>query len=173
MSKIENWLPPEEYYKTLPRKTVASAVIFRNAKDELLIMKPTYKEGWIFVGGVTESNESPSVGATREAYEETGLKKGIKSLVCVDHMIDNKTIADDPKTDFLIDHLAFIFDGGVLTEEEIGAITIEKDEISEYRFVSVDKAKQLLRPSASRRLDQIMQAIDTGTCAYLENGKSI
>ncbi|MHB1163149.1 MAG: hypothetical protein ACYCZZ_01290 [Minisyncoccota bacterium] len=44
----------EEYAKMLPKKQVGTAVLFFNAKGELLIVKPDYKEGWLVPGGSCE-----------------------------------------------------------------------------------------------------------------------
>ena len=49
----------EEYAKMLPKKQVGTAVLFFNAKEELLILKPNYKDGWLVPGGSSDENESP------------------------------------------------------------------------------------------------------------------
>ena len=49
----------EEYAALLPKKQVGVAVLLFNSKNELLIVKPDYREGWLVPGGVTDEDESP------------------------------------------------------------------------------------------------------------------
>ena len=39
-------LPPEEYFKNLPKKRIAAGVLFFDEAGKLLIVKPNYKDGW-------------------------------------------------------------------------------------------------------------------------------
>ncbi len=71
-------LPPEEYYRSLPKKRVASGAVFRNEAGDLLILHKDYGDhGWNLPGGVTEPSESPAIGLAREIREEIGLQKFI------------------------------------------------------------------------------------------------
>lgn len=49
----------DDYLKTLPRKRMACGVLIFNEKNELLIVKNSYKDYWSIPGGVIEENESP------------------------------------------------------------------------------------------------------------------
>lgn len=60
---------------------MASGVIIRNKKGEILILKTTYKNHWEIPGGVVEFNESPREAAEREVREELGLR--IKVTQCL------------------------------------------------------------------------------------------
>ncbi|MBI4093139.1 MAG: NUDIX hydrolase, partial [Candidatus Kerfeldbacteria bacterium] len=69
----KNWLPPEEYKKSLPRKRAAAGILFFNSKKELLSVKPIYADHWKIVGGTVDAYESPLETCIRETYEELGL----------------------------------------------------------------------------------------------------
>ncbi|MCX6716561.1 MAG: NUDIX hydrolase [Candidatus Taylorbacteria bacterium] len=62
-----------DYYKNLPKKRMGAGAIFLNEKDEILIVKPSYKDFWSMAGGVVEKNESPKDACIREVKEEIGI----------------------------------------------------------------------------------------------------
>lgn len=64
---------------------MGAGVIFFNEKYEILIVKPTYKEGWIIVGGTTDRDESPRACCIRETKEELDLEINELRLVLVDY----------------------------------------------------------------------------------------
>ena len=68
-------LPYAEYLASLPKRHVGCAAIFLNEKDELLIVKQSYREGWSVPGGVIDALESPHDGCVREIKEEIGLEE--------------------------------------------------------------------------------------------------
>jgi ADP-ribose pyrophosphatase YjhB (NUDIX family) len=47
------------YIKNLPKKRMASGVVFFNEAGEILVVKPGYKDHWSVPGGVIEKDESP------------------------------------------------------------------------------------------------------------------
>jgi len=90
---------------------MAAGALILTRKDELLIVKISYKNYWSIPGGVIEEKESPKQGCIREIKEEIGLEiKDIKFL-CVDY-----TTADTSKDKD--ESLQFIFSGGKLTDEK-------------------------------------------------------
>jgi len=73
-----------KYYDSLPKKRMASGVLYLNEVRELLIVKPTYRDHWLIPGGVVEINESPLQAARREVKEELGIDAGDLEFICVD-----------------------------------------------------------------------------------------
>ncbi|WP_410595495.1 NUDIX domain-containing protein [Amycolatopsis sp. lyj-23] len=70
----QTWLPPAEYYATLPKQIASAGVIFRNAEGRVLLVEPTYgAETWEIPGGGLDEGESPWAGARREIKEELGF----------------------------------------------------------------------------------------------------
>ena len=75
----------KDYYDWLasrPKKAVSAAALFTKG-EKILVLKPTYKDGWTLVGGVVELEESPLDGCKREVKEETGIEMKESRLLCV------------------------------------------------------------------------------------------
>lgn len=153
-----------EYYESLPKKRMGSGALFFDADGRFLIVKPTYKDVWEIPGGVVETNESPRRAVEREVEEEIGLRKKITKLLCVDYQ--------DPLGE-KSESLMFIFDGGILSVDEIGSIRLDSKEISEFRFVTEDDALNLLIPVLARRVQQALSAKVQDGGVYLENREQL
>ncbi len=149
----------EEYLKMLPKKQVGTAVILLNSKEELLIVKPDYKECWLVPGGTTNEKESPLKCALRETKEEIGLDVSEIRLVGVYHHTK-----EGPYADFL----KFIFYGGILDENQISQIKLQTEELEEYIFKSLEEALPLLSPSLQKSIPACLKAIRENSFAYLD-----
>lgn len=55
----------------------------------MVIVEPTYKQGWKIPGGAVEDGESPRAGAVREVAEELGIARTPGALLVVDHVPAN------------------------------------------------------------------------------------
>lgn len=150
----------EEYAKMLPKKQVGTAILFFNAKKELLILKPDYKDGWLVPGGSTDEDESPLLCAIRETREEIGLEIQELQLVGVYYA---------PKKGVYTDSLKFIFYGGVLTENQISQIKLETDEIESFAFTLPENALPLLSQSLQKSVPACLNAIKDKTVVYIES----
>lgn len=139
----------------------AAGVILLNSSNELLIVKPTYRTGWLLPGGMVEHGESPRTAAERELTEELGLTRRVNRLLCVDYQ---------PAGVGSRDNRQYLFFGGVLSAADYGDITLPDTELSECRFAPLLEALTLLTPHSARRLPFAMQALWTGTTVLLENG---
>lgn len=85
------------------RKRVAADALIRNQQGRLLLVHPTYKDGWDLPGGMSEENEEPLTTVHRELTEELGLADiNMQGLLCVDWVEPH-----GPWDDLL----AFVFDG--------------------------------------------------------------
>ncbi|OHA83007.1 MAG: hypothetical protein A2937_02265 [Candidatus Yonathbacteria bacterium RIFCSPLOWO2_01_FULL_47_33b] len=155
-------LSPEEHYKSLPKKRSGSSVLFLNEKGELLIVKPSYKSGWLPVGGTVDDSESPSVAAQRETREEIGL-----DLILSDFKIIS--ICYVPEKDARTEAFQFAFFGGVLSNEQISQIKLPSDELEEFRFVPLEEAKTMLSPRLSDKLDLYLEVARDKKVVYLES----
>ena len=49
---------------------VAAGALIRNPAGQILLVKPTYKDGWDIPGGYVEPGESPGAACLRELKEE-------------------------------------------------------------------------------------------------------
>ncbi len=148
-------------FAALPRKRVAAGGLFLDADQRILIVKPTYRTGWLVPGGVVEAEESPRHGCVREVREEIGLDIEPVRLLCVEYRGQSGDITEC---------LQFVFFCGVLTDEQIASIRLEAAELSAHRFVPLAEALQLLNPRLARRIELSRRALDEGTILYVEDG---
>ena len=158
----------KDYFKKLAKKRIGAGALIFNEKNELLIVRISYKSYWSVPGGVVEDNESPRQTCLREIKEEIGLDVKEIKFVCLDY-----TGADETKDKD--ESLQFMFSGGVFTAEEIKNIKIDGKEIVEYAFVPMEKVADLLGGpvrSLVRRLPACLEAIKQNKGIYLEEGKN-
>jgi ADP-ribose pyrophosphatase YjhB (NUDIX family) len=152
-----------EYLKSLPQKRMGAGLLLLNASNQILIVKPTYKNHLEIPGGVVELEESPLSAALRELGEETRLSlksKNVK-LVGTDYLDSN-----EERTEALM----FVFLGGILPSNTIHNIKLASDELSEYRFASVDEAERLLGTIVGPRIVRChAAALKQEFCVYFED----
>ncbi|MEV7087754.1 NUDIX hydrolase [Streptomyces sp. NPDC093085] len=141
------------------RKRVAADVLLRDPSGRVLLVNPTYKPGWDLPGGMAESNEPPEQAVRRELREELGRDIDVRGLLVVDW------VAPHGPWD---DQIAFIFDGGTLDTAE--DLRPHDEELSEARFVPLNKARELVGTRMRYRLDAAVQALDGGRPVYLHDG---
>jgi 8-oxo-dGTP pyrophosphatase MutT (NUDIX family) len=158
--------PEAEFHRgiagRLPRKNVAAGVLARDAADRVLFVCPTYKPFLEIPGGLIEDDESPLAACRREIREELGIDLAVGRLLLLDWM---------PTHGVWRDSLQLIFDGGRLSNEQIGAIRPAEDELSRFEFLSLDAAKSRLRPSMARRVALAHRAFLNGDTVYGEFGR--
>ncbi|MEZ4592645.1 MAG: NUDIX hydrolase [Chloroflexota bacterium] len=152
------------YYDSLPKKRMGAGCLFFNMKNELLLVKPTYKPGWEIPGGVVEDNESPKQCCQREVLEEIGLNREIGRLLALDY-----NSPSHPKTESLM----FVFDGGVLHASDIAAIQLPTKELSEFAFFSRDDLPETMTAPLKARVLAAWQQYDHGQTIYLENQQCV
>ena len=150
------------FYDSLPRKRMGAGCVFFNVDGAVLLVKPTYKEGWEIPGGAIEDNESPKSCCEREILEEIGLEVSVKRLLIVDY---NSYPQEAHKTESLM----FIFDGGVLSDNEIAMIHLREDELSGWKFFSIDHLPKEMNHSLKNRIIQAVEQKKKPRAAYLEN----
>ncbi|MFG1956615.1 NUDIX domain-containing protein [Nonomuraea sp. NPDC049028] len=145
------------------RKRVAADALIRDRYGRVLLVDPTYKPDWDTPGGMAEANEPPIDALRRELAEELDLQLPERmTLVCVDWVAPH-----GPWDDLL----TFIFDAGTLTSDEITTLRITDAELAAFDFCTSDQAQKRLRPYVWARLAAAITAADTGTVAYLHNGR--
>jgi 8-oxo-dGTP pyrophosphatase MutT (NUDIX family) len=142
----------------LARVRVAAGVIFRDGAGRVLLVRPTYKDGWEVPRGTAERDESPLAGARREVREELGHPFPVGRLLVVDW------VAAEPPWDA---GLMFLFDGGALDGAAVARIVLPPDELSAFAFVAPGALDAHLRPPLARRVRAALSAEAPG---YLEAG---
>jgi 8-oxo-dGTP diphosphatase len=146
----------------LPTIPVSAGALIFDSTGRLLILKPTYKTGWTIPGGVMEADgETPWQACRREVYEECGIDVVSGRLACTDFR---------PARPGRSGGIRYLFDCGQAADKALAAITLQPDEIAEYRLAAVDTALTLLRPALRRR---VRAATRHRRCVYLEDGRRV
>jgi ADP-ribose pyrophosphatase YjhB (NUDIX family) len=152
------------YIAGLPRVLVGAAALFRDAQGRVLLVEPNYREGWALPGGTVESDdgESPRQGARRETAEEIGLDRTLGRLLAVDWVSGT---ADRPPV------VAYLYDGGVLTAEELAAVRLQESELLSWRLVPRAELADHLLGELGRRVLAALDVLESGGhTAELEDG---
>jgi 8-oxo-dGTP diphosphatase len=155
-----------DYTSTLPEKRMAAGVLLFDGSGRVLLVEPTYKQGWEFPGGVVMADESPWSAAVREVKEELGLVlPGPLRLLVTDWV---------PPRDRRTECVVVLFDGGQLGVAEVAAIRLPANELRSFRFVSEAEAVGLLPPIRARRLRAALAVRACGSrLGYLEDGRPL
>jgi 8-oxo-dGTP pyrophosphatase MutT (NUDIX family) len=146
------------------RKRVAADVLLRDDAGRILLVDPNYKPDWDLPGGMAEANEPPDEAVRRELVEELGLQVRIGGVLCVDWVSPHGPWDDQ---------LAFIFDGGRLTQVEVDSVRILDGELDAFEFVEQDEAARRLRPHVWSRLCAALDALDNHQTGYLRDGERV
>lgn len=143
-----------------PTKRTAAGMLIVDDRRRVLLVNPTYKPTWEVPGGIVEHNEAPRAAARREVCEEIGLDIEPGRLLSLDyrHASDRRPI----------DILRFIFWGGELSPDEIAAIRVQADELSDWGFFTVDEAAARLTPDLARVVAGCLTILDGDATQYIE-----
>jgi 8-oxo-dGTP diphosphatase len=153
-------------------KTSAGALIFN--KERLLILKPSYRDYWLFPGGAIEDHETPSQACIRETYEETKLQLEIKRLLCVDYLTrGTEIIGISSKRILQKAEITYLFLGSEIDEAQSKLLEVDGKEIVDYQFLPPEECLPLLPNYLQTRLPFCLQAIEQNTILYLEKGKEL
>ncbi|WP_217166267.1 NUDIX hydrolase [Streptomyces sp. AC512_CC834] len=151
------------YIAGLPRVLAGAAAVFRDTAGRVLLVEPNYREGWALPGGTIESDEgeTPRQGAWRETAEEIGLDLRIGRLLAVDWVSGTGR----PPI------VAYLYDGGVLSEDDFKAIRLQEEELLSWRLVPREElGGHLLGTLHGRVLAALDVLADGSGTAELENG---
>jgi 8-oxo-dGTP pyrophosphatase MutT (NUDIX family) len=148
------------YVAGLPRVRAAAGALFFDGAGRVLLVKPVYKADWEIPGGVLERDESPRAACVREVREELGITPPIGGLLGVDWV---------PPQGVWDAGLMFVFDGGVLPAELVGAVRVPPGELERWEFVPVSEVGGMLVPRLARRVVECAGA-GRGAGMYLEDG---
>jgi ADP-ribose pyrophosphatase YjhB (NUDIX family) len=151
------------YIASLPRVLAGAAALFRDAQGRVLLVEPNYREGWALPGGTIESDdgETPRQGARRETLEEIGLDRAPGRLLAVDwvHGTHRPPL------------VAYVYDGGVLGEEDLKAIRLQEEELLSWRLVPREELTEYLLGELGLRILAALDALAEGSgTVELENG---
>ncbi|WNO71452.1 MULTISPECIES: NUDIX hydrolase [unclassified Streptomyces] len=152
------------YIASLPRVLVGAATLFLDEQGRVLIVEPNYRKGWALPGGTVESddNETPRQAARRETLEEIGLDVQPGRLLAVDWVPG----AGRPPI------IAYVYDGGVLSESRLKAIRLQEEELLSWRLVGREEIHTYLLGELGHRVVAALDVLATGAGAVeLEDGR--
>ena len=139
----------------------AAGVLYFDGPEHVLLVHPTYKEGWDLPGGYLMPGETPTSALRRELLEELGADLPIGELLVVDWAPSEREG----------DKVLFVFDGGELTEGQRAAIRVDGVEIDRYAYHHTSALDGLLIPRPARRVHVAVRArANGGETVYLEHG---
>ncbi|MCX4965771.1 NUDIX hydrolase [Streptomyces sp. NBC_00654] len=152
------------YIAGLPRVLAAAASLFRDGRGRILIVEPNYRDGWALPGGTVESDtgEGPRQAARRETAEEIGLDLEPGRLLAVDWA---RGAARPPIA-------AYLYDGGVLSEEQFAAIRLQEEELLSWKLVLPAELDGHLPSPLRRRVGAALEVLASGAgTVELEDGE--
>lgn len=141
------------------RADCAAGALFVDTDGGVLIVEPTYKATWEIPGGHVERGETPREACLRELREELGIDLAVGRLLAVDwapHVRDER--------------VRFVFDGGLLEEEQLEAIELAPEELTSWAFLPPEELFVMMEPRLARRVLAALEARAAGATAYLEHG---
>ncbi|PWI14370.1 NUDIX hydrolase [Streptomyces sp. Act143] len=154
------------YIAGLPRILAGAAALFRDSAGRVLLVEPNYRDGWALPGGTIESDdgETPRQGARRETLEEIGLDRELGRLLAVDWVYR----AGMPPL------VAYLYDGGVLGEDDFKAIRLQEEELLSWRLVPREELDDYLLGFLGGRVRAALDVLADGAgTAELENGRRV
>jgi 8-oxo-dGTP pyrophosphatase MutT (NUDIX family) len=125
---------PTAYFASLPTRRAVAGVLLGDGHGRVLLVKPTYRDGWLLPGGTVDAGEAPWAAAARELREELGLDLSPGALVCIQHF---------PGDEVATEALHFVFRGADLDAATVARITLPPDELCDHRFAAFDEAMDL------------------------------
>ena len=146
----------------LPRKRLIAHVLMRDDQGRVLLCETRFKPDWELPGGIVEPGEPPRAGAVREVAEELGTALDVGRLLVADWM---------PPYLGWEDALELIFDGGLVTPEQLRRFVLQPSEIVQVRLCSLEEARDLVTPLSHRRLT-VATGLLAPAAAYLEDGRT-
>lgn len=136
-------------------------MLFFDNKGELLIVKPTYLDRWLWVGGGVEENETPLQAAIRESKEEIGVTPEGLELAFVQYR--------PPKPDGQNESIHFVFVAQTVDDHFLEGITLADGEIEDAKFVPIDELSKFVSIQRAEAVSAYVQKRGQGGL-YIENG---
>jgi 8-oxo-dGTP diphosphatase len=153
-------------------RRIGALLLIRNTAGHVLLVKPSYKPGWVLPGGGAVPDELPHLAARREAIEETGLA----DLIPGDLLITDYVPAN-PETGS-VEGLNLIFDGGTVPNGT--GITLpaarpnEEPELTDWAFVPPNRLPDYCKPYQHRRITAALAGLaDPKQRGYRVEGQAV
>ena len=141
MKKLPDWL--FQYYSRLTRgKTLGARVLVIDAQNRVLLVRPTYVNGWTLPGGGVDKGETLRQAAIRELKEEAAVLP-LEELI-FHGMFSNEVV-------FPGDHVACF----VLRKFKQNLFK-PNIEISAAEFFAIDALPADVKPGSLQRINEVV-----------------
>jgi 8-oxo-dGTP pyrophosphatase MutT (NUDIX family) len=155
-------LPLADHLRTLPHGIVFTTVHFTDADGSPLLLKSVYDpEVWQLAGGNLEFGSDPWDCARREVEEETGLVLPAAPTPPLLATLFVPAAGDWPFK------VGVVFDGGVLSAEQLAGITLDPAEHTDFAVRPMSDWRAVLSPARLALVEAVTAARHTGQAAYL------
>ena len=167
---LPGWQPVGGYLTTVARPTSYGCFLVTDPAGRILGMRSAINpDVWNFPGGNVEHGESPFSAALREAQEELGLDLAAENPEVTARRRLVAVLHEQAGSEYPVPVCGYVFDGGVLTDEQQARIRLDADEHTEWRFETVHDWYALMPLPRYRRLLQVLRAHRSGVPLYLEH----
>ncbi|MYW06561.1 NUDIX domain-containing protein [Streptomyces sp. SID3343] len=151
-----------DYCAGLPGMVVGASVLLHDRHGNIVVVEPNYKPGLDIPGGMAEAGEAPHETAGREVREEIGLDVVVGRLLAV------CTTTAETFGRVVLD---FVFDGPVLTDDQVAGLRATDAELDAAFVLMPDEALPRFAPRTRRRISVALEAYASGACLYVVNGR--
>ncbi|MFD8702372.1 NUDIX domain-containing protein [Kitasatospora sp. NPDC059648] len=179
--------PPEppmdrdSYYATRPRIRAKARALFTDDDGRVLLVRlrpwsEPDEQYWTLPGGGVEADrETPRTAARREIREELGWEVEPGPLLALDWQPGAAAgTGADPATGRDTAVLVYVYDGGTVTEELLGSIELQEQELVEWRLCGPAEARALLAgPSWDRVAAALAAREQAAGPAELVSGQTV
>jgi 8-oxo-dGTP pyrophosphatase MutT (NUDIX family) len=152
--------PQDQPGETFATPRTATAALYFDGPESVLLVNPTYKDGWDLPGGYLMPGETPTSALARELTEELGTRLPVGRLLVVDWAPNDREG----------DKILWIFDGGELTNDQLASIRVDGTEIDKYAYHDRNELDAALIPRLARRVHAAIDARLKNETYYLEHG---
>jgi ADP-ribose pyrophosphatase YjhB (NUDIX family) len=151
------------YWAQVEAPMASCTALITDADGQILVVDPTYKDGFDMPGGMVCAGETQIEGLERDLAEEldlTGVPVG--RLLVVDQV---------PVARYGRAMVVTVFHVGPLTDEQCKSLRFADGEIGAAEFLPVDEALGRLPHRLARRIKAAHAALLTGVPAVLVDGE--
>jgi len=151
---------PQAVLDGFARSYAVACAFVTDPEGRPLIVKPTYRPEWQFVGGMVDLGEAPHEACAREIKEEIGLDLAVGNLLVLDYEPVNPFVAAPMSV--------YVFDCGTLGEPT--RIRLQESELEAFEFLPAAAAAARFHPVNAPRLARAAAARRTGRTTYVPQG---
>ncbi|MEU3557250.1 NUDIX hydrolase [Streptomyces fragilis] len=153
-----------EYLAVHPAPVMAADALIRDGSGRVLIVDPSYKEGWDLPGGMVD-DEEPVAALERELREELGIRGArVGRLLAVDSM---------PKEVYGRAHVACVYAVHPRRPPALEELVLQREELLAAEYVTEREALRRLPEPLRRRVRAALRASLGSHTAQLRQGRPV